>query len=658
MLKKISFLLLVAALLLVGCGGLDTSESDESNSSDDEDQVETTDEVASNLKINYAIGNNQRTLTYNQSNPLELPDGTVVSSGELKPTWQHIQSEMGFSIEDVAVQDQTGEEMMEIASSTGFEDATIYGGAKGDLYNEFGSKGYFIDLGKRLDKLPNFSKYLEENPSIADSITAFDGSIYYIPYVAEIDNYARVLHGREDWVVALLDSADTLEQEDASLDVVYEGYWDRNDENVVALQNEAASGGALTQQAALDTLLNYIEETYPDLDTPSSLYLGSEAQYDIDELVALWRVMKLSPNTLSKVSTGEVVDGAIISPYFVRNSKNRWDILRMVNYFGGQRIFGSDTQTNRYYLDADGNFNYSFIEDQAIEGFDYLNQLYSEGLVHSEFADLNNTDNFRTTFYASDEYEGQKQFGFMTYDWIASTTATNEDVIAMLPPLTTLGDSDEMIHFIENTRTIKPEGWAISKQSSEEEINAALQVFDFFFSEEGNVVQNYGTPDMVADEEIFTGPDGVVYPKFGDWIIETANEFKDGDVSSFLRDFVGSQMALGYQKEIGFEYQYTVNQGFESWSVYQVADVTQPSYNTDNPILRLTPTVFSLTEQEQAQLDTTAVGENEDDQIFLYITGSENGPETAEGIKEAYMEAGIDTYIDIYKKAYGRMTGE
>ena len=52
---------------------------------------------------------------------------------------------------------------------------------------------------------------------------------------------------------------------------------------------------------------------------------------------------------------------------------------------------------------------------------------------------------------------------------------------AMLPPLTQVG-SDEFIHFSENTRVIKPDGWAISTASSEEEINAALTLFDYFFA--------------------------------------------------------------------------------------------------------------------------------------------------------------------------------
>ncbi len=119
----------------------------------------------------------------------------------------------------------------------------------------------------------HFAAYLEANPNIAKAVTAYDGGIYFVPYAAELGNYARVFDGRETWVTALLDSDEALEAETHTLTPAYEGYWDRNPTNVVDLQNEAAAG-TLTRDVARDTLLAYIAETYPDLEKPSDLYLG------------------------------------------------------------------------------------------------------------------------------------------------------------------------------------------------------------------------------------------------------------------------------------------------------------------------------------------------------------------------------------------------
>lgn len=612
--------------------------------------------LAKSLNLNIAAGNNQRTITYQQSTPLVLPDGTVISQGQLKPTWQYIQEKLGIQLNDVTIQDQSAGEMIDVSAATSFNNAVVFGGNSiaGDLMN-YGAQGYMVRLSDRLDQMPNFAAYLAANPNIAKAITAYDGGIYHVPYAAELDNYARVFAARETWVTALLDSDAALEAETNTLTPAYEGYWDRQATNVIDLQN-AAAAGTLTRDVARDTLLAYIAETYPDLAKPSDLYLNATAKYDMDELVALLRVIELSPNTLTKVTTGKVVEGAVISPFFVRQSSYREDVLRLITYWGGQRVHGSDSYAARFYLDADGELQFSYSEDDFLDGVGYLADLYAEGLFHSEFADLSTSDNFRNPMLTMDAVEGHQQFGFMTLDWIASTTAANPDVVAMLPPLTTVG-SDEFIYFNENTRVIKPDGWAISTAASPEEINAALTLFDYFFSEEGNVTQNYAPPYGLAEGEVYVAPDGTEYPKFNQWLIDGSCELKSCDMSGYLRDFIGSQIPIGYQKEIGFELQTTTNRGWDAWALWIGANVASTSYEAENPLFRLVPPVFSLTNQDIAKLGQLAINEAQTDQLFLYITGADTAVASTADLKALYVNAGIDEYIQVYRTAYARMTG-
>ncbi len=676
--KKLLAILLTFALLvsLAGCVGSDlpTEEKEEPAKEQETKETETTKEdkdvdtgtveeakelvLAEELKLNVALGNNNRTITYNQATPMTLPDGSVVAQGELKPTWAHMQEVLGFTLLDTAVQDQKATEMIDIAAALSFSEATVYGGNSiAEKLMNYGALGYFINLNDYLEYMPNFAAYLDEYPNVAKSITAYDGGIYHVPYAAELGNYARTFNVRETWAVSLLDSTDALVDETATLDVAYEGYWDRNATNVVDLQN-AAAGGSLTRDVALETLLAYIADTYPSLAKPSDLYLGENAQYDIDELVALLRVVKLSPNTLSKVSTGEVVEGAIITPYFARKAKYREDLFRLINYFGGQRVFGSDSYAARFYTDSDGVLQFSYNEDGFLDGVDKIADMYSEGLIFSEFADLSNKDDFRKELYTKDAEEGHQQFGFMTGDWIASTTASNPDIVGVLPPVTTLDGGSDFVHFVENTRVIKPDGWAISAASSEEEINSALTLFDYIFSADGHVLQNYGIPENLVAGETFTAPNGIEYPKFNQWLLDTATELKNGDVSGFLRDFMGSHIPIGYQKEIGFELQYTKNNGPDAWALYVGNDVKSTSYTDDNPGFRLVPPVFSMTEQDLAKLSTLAIGEDQVDQMFLYIAGASGAVSSASEISTMYADAGIDTYIEVYRTAYARMIGE
>jgi hypothetical protein len=651
--KFISLLLTFVFALSLVAGASTPTETEEPVTDNETEELVYSDE----LRINFAMGNNARTMTYQKADPLTLPDGTTVVQGDLKPTWQYIQSQLGFTIVDTAVQDQKATEMIDFNSSTSFDDATIFGGNSiaSNLMN-YGAQGYFINLKDYLDQMPNVKAYLEANPNVAKAITAHDGGIYHLPYVAEIDNYARVYNGRADWVMALLDSTDMLETETETLNVSYTGYWDRHETNVITLQNEAASNGVLSQATALQVLVDYIKATYPELEKPSDLYIGGTAMYDIDELVALWRVVELSPATLSKVSTGTANPAAEISAYFVRKSKYREDTLRLLNHFDGERVHASDSYgATLFYFD--GEMNYTYASDGFLDKLDYVKAMFDEGLIHSEFADLSVTDEFRKSMFFADDAEGQSQFGFMTFDWIASTTNGSEKITSFLPPVTTISDAgiNDFVHYVENTRAIKPDGWSISAKADEANRNSALKLFDYMFSEEGNVAQNYSIPGALNEGGVFVGADGTEYPEFSQWLLDTAGEMKNGDVSGFLRDFMGSHLALGYQKEIGFELQYTSANGFAGWDLYTTKDVLTMSYGTDNNYLRMMPPLISLNDQEVAKLDTVAVGSDQTDQLFLYITNAESAPASADAIRTMFVDAGIEKFLDIYQGAYERM---
>ena len=65
--------------------------------------------------------------------------------------------------------------------------------------------------------------------------------------------------------------------------------------------------------------------------------------------------------------------------------------------------------------------------------------------------------------------------------------------------------------------------------------------------------------------------------------------------------------------------------------------------------------MFSLTEQDLAKIGQLAVGEEQVDQIFLYITGADTAVESVDDLKALYLEAGIEEYVEVYRNAYSRM---
>lgn len=612
------------------------------------------------IKINYVAEN--RFFKYTHSSPLTMPDGKVIKTGDLKPFWQWVEKKLAIELEDVTTQSKSNE-IIQTQSATGFKDANIYGGnsVAEDLMN-YGTQGYFLDLSKYLDDMPNFKRYLEKNGSIREAITAYDGGIYFLPYIAEIGYFARAFLCRQSWVSALLDGKVRHERETATLNAAYPGYWlggnARHASNVIALQNSAANNGVLNFSAALDTLLRYIKDTYPDLEKPSDLYLGNKAQYDIDELAALWRVIRLAPNTLSKLVTGAVVPGADIVPYFFRQSMYRDDLLRLANYFNGQRVFGSDSYEAKFYLDKNGVLQYSYSEDNLLDNIlPLLKTFYTEGLVAPDFATLSLKDNFRNIYFGGDLRAGHNKFGFMTFDFIPSTTSVSlgggkiqSDVEGILPPLTRIpGVVDGFVHFIENTRVIKNDGWAISSVTGGEKLKQCLKLFDFMFSEEGSLAQNFGMPEMI-DAEKYIGSGGIAYPKMNAWFNEQSVVYSNGDGALFSRNFLGFNFPIGYEKSIGFEQQFTSIYGERTWELYESADVLSCTYQkTSSPYFSLVPPVFSLTEQLQRQLMDTNIGSTQVDMIFSYITT--NTVSIAQ-IKDAYASGKIGDYIEAYRDAY------
>ena len=653
--KKMVLIVLMAAVLFASCTGRGRQTGISRSAFDGPDS-------SGAIKINYVAEN--RFFKYNHSSPLTMPDGAIVKDGDLKHFWQWVEKKLGVALEDVTTQSRSNE-IIQTESPTGFRDANIYGGnaIAEDLIN-YGTQGYFLELGQFIDNgyLPNFKEYLENNGSIREMITAFDGGIYFIPYVAEIGYFARAFMARQSWVSALLDGNHAAERETVSLNVSYPGYWTganvRHSANIIILQNNAAPGNRLNFTTARDTLVSYIRSTYPNLAKPSDLYLGSGAQYDIDELIALWRVIKLAPNTLSKLVTGSVVPDADIVPYFFRFSSYRECLLRLANYFNGQRVFGSDSYDAKFYLDKDGVLQFSYSEDNMLDNvLPLLKSIYNEGLIAPDFATLSLRDNFRNIYYGGDLRSGHNKFGFMTFDFIPSTTAVSlgggrlqTDVEGILPPLTRIpGVADGFVHFVENTRVLKNDGWAISSVTGGDKLRQCLKLFDFMFTKEGNTAQNFGMPEMI-DTEPFIGSGGIAYPKMNSWFNEQAALYSNGDGALFSRNFIGFNFPVGYEKSIGFEQQFTSVQGERTWVLYESADVLSVTYNeVPSPYFSLVPPVFSLPSRLQRQLLATNIGATQVDMIFNYLTTNTT---TIDQIREAYNAGRIIDYIEVYRDAF------
>lgn len=663
----------------------ENSEKSVTNQSDENKQIDLSKNIE--LKFNLAYGNKSRTMTYNQSSPLTLSNGEVVTAGMLKPMWSSIEKKFNSSFRDVSIQDSRANDMINTESTGDFSGANIYGG--NSIASElmaYGAQGKFVNLNDLMEKgyMPNFKAYLDANPNVRKAITAYDGGIYHIPYIAEIGNIARTICIRESWVTKLLDVASAPYDENTSFVTYIKPYFigdktrvgsyggtvspkdgititKKTTENIVQIQNDlpVKNGKTLTE-----ALVSYIKRNY-DYEKPSDLFIGDKAAYDVDEMIALFRAIKANALYLTDGKSSEVW------PFFTRQSNYREDLLRFATWYNGYRVHGSDSYESRWFIDKDGKLEYTYSSPEMYEILSIFSDWQAEGLLYSDFFDLANKGNFRSTLYGTDS-SSTPHYGFMTYDWIASTTSPslNKDIIVILPPVAPVNGVWQ--YYIDNSRVIKPDGWAISVAgSTQEEIERASIVMDYFFTKEGNMLQNYGLLDDIDSPDGYLGPDGKKYPKLNAWVLDTTAKVAKGDLSTFLRDWIGAQMPIGYQKEIGFEYEYTSEAGFDAWKLLDNSTVNIPTYSGeglkgDNPnYYRLIPPTFSLTERQDEILKTQTSMRTDDivEMMFNIIKYKTlgNAPSGAFVAKDYddylnyFVSNGLDTFIKVNSTAYENM---
>ena len=79
--------------------------------------------------------------------------------------------------------------------------------------NEYGPQGAFLPLNELIEEhAPNIKAFFDERPELRQAISAFDGNMYYIPYLPD-GKYGRAWFVRQDWFDALgLERPDNVEE--------------------------------------------------------------------------------------------------------------------------------------------------------------------------------------------------------------------------------------------------------------------------------------------------------------------------------------------------------------------------------------------------------------------------------------------------------------
>ncbi len=519
---------------------------------------------------------------------ITLANGKTYHAGDLKPTWEELQVRLGMVFEDKFTgagsatneykywQDRLGEVDMVAGSAS--------------QLTESGVAGNLVNIAEYLDMMPNFKAYLETNPIVRLSITGdtSTGAIYFSPYFDGVNDIERMPLMRTDWVKALLNGSGEFSAE-ASHNLgaaVYTPYMPTSGKveievvkadgsavekiskdydkagNIVKIMNDALASGTVSGVQAVNMLRKYIDEAYGGYygENRADLFIGQNAAWDADELVALLRCVVANPQTLNGTDN---VEGL-----FSReddNNQRRVDMFRFAGTLFGVR--GLESRQDYLYVGTDGKLHDARQEEATYVALERMNALVDEGLISQSFVDMSK-ESTKTML--------QNDLGFMHYDYNQTQTVYNETVLqegeqyrAVMVPVARWNDgSEKFMRFTESWRSVKTDGWAISKAGVGDDQNklyAALKLIDYAYSYEGQVLMSYGPNEFIktnADGSFVTfNFNGTEMPVIADATFAELWDKASGNYTNYARYYLGS--TLSFLKSQAFEFQCTSVDGQE-----------------------------------------------------------------------------------------------
>ena len=622
--------------------------------------------------------------------------GVVYHAGDLKPTWVEVQNILNIKIED-KYQGNNAQNELKYWKEKLNEVDLVSGNATGLV--DLGEAGSFVDIAPYLYRMPNFSAYLDANPIVRLSITGntTTGAIYFSPYFDGVNDIERMPLMRVDWLVKLLDGEGAFTAEKCGVlnKAVYEPYMPTSGKvtvetvnaegtgtfdltkdydkagNIVAVMNASLAKGEVTGVQAVNMLRDYIDAAYNGYygTKRSDLFAGQNAAWDADELVALLRCVVANAYTLNGTDS--------VQGLFSRedaNNQRRVDLFRFAGTLFGVR--GLESRQDYLYFEADGTLHDARTEVATYEALERMSALAQEGLISKSFIDSSAETSAKML---------ENDLGFMSYDYNQTQTIMNatklqegEKYMAVMVPVARWFDGTDpngvYMRFTESWRSVKTDGWAISKAGvagDENKLNAALALIDYAYSPEGQILMSYG-PDVFiktkADGSYETfNFNGKEMPVIADITEELLWKLASGNYTNFARMYLGS--TLSFAKSQAFEYQCTHAVGKEGAGKISVAiglgtikhpelavssNMWYTSIPTTLPVTKVETDAVNQYTQLTAMFSTSKGGTNIlCDQIVkgYSVEGCSSAEETVNTVSEAW---GGAQYLFIKSGAWNR----
>lgn len=303
-----------------------------------------------------------------------------------------------------------------------------------------------------------------------------------------------------------------------------------------------------------------------------------------------------------------------------------------IPYFHGATSFGiyfllSLWDAGTDFSIKDGKVIYGPLEPEYKTGMTNLAKWYDEGLIDQEI--------FTRGGSARETLLGDN-VGGSTHDWFGSTAGYNGTLKDKIPsfqfaPIAPPASASGVVAEYDFRATVGNNGWAIS--SDNEHAVETIKYFDFFFTEEGRTLMNFG-----VEGETYTLVDGK--PTFTDAILAESNVVKT------LKDNYGVQIEIGFHQN--FEYE-------KQW-MNEIALQGAMEYIDGGYIKKTRLPNLALTEEEQAKIQELLGPIT----TFRQETGQRwiLGAETVEAGYDSFVEQlkamNVEELLATYNAAYDR----
>lgn len=289
-----------------------------------------------------------------------------------------------------------------------------------------------------------------------------------------------------------------------------------------------------------------------------------------------------------------------------------------------------------FSLNENGEVTYGPVEDAYREYLSIANRWYEEGLIYKDFYVIPDGQNIG---YLIEKMSTGESVATFAYCEFANMIALEEDqyfVAGVIPR----DDPNEQVHLTDgvDSKIGLGKAYAIGPNSSEEEVQALCMMMNYFYTEEGALLANYGVEGVSFEYQ----EDGT--PWYTDMIINNPDGLTMTQALCFY---------VGYMVPCAADY-----------TVYNIASLTTwadfvDAWSKADNAWRMPDVSLTAEEQEDYAAASADVDTYLDETLIKFVIGELDVDDDA--VWEEYISSmeslGVNTMIEIYEAAYARYMG-